>query len=457
MRRRFYLTLWAPLFWALGLAFTYGTVLTREASTHLLEKNRALLAIGEFALPGVGHLETMASWKPALAGGLFYALSLGLGAAALAYCVGFMLAWIMSRYGMSASLMLLIAAAAGLLIWDLPVGGVLALVATPCAWAGMLSGKNLFRGSLRSWVLVTVALALVTVVAGRPVLPFSILRNGLLCCETTRAINDFYYRWTLYPALTIKPVTMLSQPTATVVRHDSDMDTRNVEDALRQAGFLLRPSSYERQGQDLLVSVTRENVTCDWYGVRKSWQIDPEAFSEHDLRLLLDSKAPERKRRTAVYLSLSWGLSAWIYMLLSLGFIGTRGGLSLRGGAVLLLILLLVLFAYHQTSAMNHYLDRVRKRSPLHELGAALYDRNPLVRIAAIEGARRYGYRYAGDLMTLLQDPVLNVRYNAARALGRIPTQEVRAALQQVILDPGCEWYLKDSAYGALADHRSGS
>ena len=65
-----------------------GAVRTREAALHLLDKNRLLVNAGHFAVPGEFHWDAMAAWPTALIGGLFYALTLGLGGAAVSYAWG---------------------------------------------------------------------------------------------------------------------------------------------------------------------------------------------------------------------------------------------------------------------------------------------------------------------------------------------------------------------------------
>ncbi|HEY6009133.1 MAG TPA: hypothetical protein VIU40_12480, partial [Geobacteraceae bacterium] len=192
-----------------------GAVRTREAALGLLDKNRLLANAGRFALPGEFHWDAMAAWPTALIGGLFYALTLGLGGAAVAYTWGRLLSPLPRPLRFVLSLAALAPGAWALAKGDHTLAVALLILALTGLWQAEGNAGESWKERLWSLAAMAVLLAgfLPWAMAGEE--RFTRLRDRILLpTETGRAVSDFYYRWTLYPAEAIKPLAARTQPVA---------------------------------------------------------------------------------------------------------------------------------------------------------------------------------------------------------------------------------------------------
>jgi HEAT repeat protein len=74
---------------------------------------------------------------------------------------------------------------------------------------------------------------------------------------------------------------------------------------------------------------------------------------------------------------------------------------------------------------------------------------DPVRRFYAVRGTRAAGPAAAPFLLRALEDPVINVRYGAAEALGAVPAPVVADRLLAVLASRE-EWYVKERAYASL-------
>ncbi|TLM98197.1 hypothetical protein FDZ71_17445, partial [bacterium] len=195
-------------------AYLFGFIRVRESAAHLLEKNLALKDSGQIPLPGEGHFDTLASLNPALFGALFYAIALGAGAAALGFFYGSFLRFFGDKARKILSLASFLPSVWALLLGDILLALTLAAIfftATSLGMAGeKLKGKE---------IIEPLAALLIAALSFSPILlsdsgGFITVRNAMVRAPALRAVSDFYYRWTLYPAESIKPLIGLSQPLA---------------------------------------------------------------------------------------------------------------------------------------------------------------------------------------------------------------------------------------------------
>jgi hypothetical protein len=438
--------------WGAAWGAALGALRTRDAALHLLAKNRALEAAGFVPLPGTGHWDVLASWMPAGAGALFFGLSLGLGAGtllglwvratrALPSRAGRLVPWV-------ALAVPLWAAVAG----DLPLAGALAAMAAG-ALATQLPGRaaSARHRALRALVLVPLAVGFLPW-ATAPEGPFTHLRDRhLLGTAPGRAVNGFYYRWTLYPAEVLKPVSALSQPTAAAPAPlPAGAREGFCRDALRRGVLCVDDS----EGADLHLVAADQGLELARGDARVAWPPEPSAQADawKELSSLADRS---RALRQATYWALFLGCPlalAWGFSSLALAA-GALLGAGRRSTLVSLAVAGLLAASLGTAGRPDPSLSEVRAR-----LGAEVPEadvvRAALAAPSAVE--RFYGARAAGRarleadvLLEALSDPVVNVRYAAAEALGRTGGTRSREALLEVLGSPEA-WYVKERAYAAL-------
>ncbi len=438
--------------WGAACGAVLGALRTREAALHLLAKNRALEATGAVPLPGNGHWEAMASAGPALAGALFFGLSLGLGAGTLFGLWARSTRALPSRLGRAAPWAVL-----GVPLWALWAGdpGLAACTAAAAAGAAWSqsggSGGSPRAGLLRALLLTPLVVALLPW-ATAPEGGFTRLRDRfLLGSPVGSALDRFYYRWTLYPAEVLKPPAALSQPTARVAEgvNGADRD-RFCRQALRLGVLCVADPT----GADLEAFPSGQSLALRRGETRAGWPeaADPQAEAWQRFSGEADPARPLR-RATALALFVGCPLAlCWAASSLALA-----GG-SLLGGRRRRVVASLVL-----SSLLGASLGAAGLPDPglaqARELGNAPEPDPQAVREALGSDspvARFYGVRAAARarvetslLIDALSDPVINVRYAAAEALGRVNGLGAREALLEVLSSTE-EWYVKERAYSAL-------
>ncbi|TAL16046.1 HEAT repeat domain-containing protein [bacterium] len=428
------------LFWGFLTGFVTGFSRTYFSTKHLYEKNLALRDAGLIPLPGEGHYETLASLKPALAGGFFYALALGVGTAALAFLFGTLLRFFAPQRRKAFFPFALIPPLLVLLSGDVTLAMALFIIVIPCGLSG-LSGEQLRPKEALEPVLATLLLLL----SALPVFfsetgGFTMVRNALLNNSALRTVSDFYYEWTLYPAESIKPLEVLSQPVGRVSPEIEGQTLKVLERSAGKLGILLVKSEkggdFEFILKDGAVYLSRKGVFVLW--PEKSQAGQAAAFKEFSGKT--DAAKPLRKTMLA---SLLFGgvlaVTTGLYKLSLLLSAKLR-----RESFVVLAIILFLLSSRGEAEFV-----RLEKTASVEEVRTALGSSDPAVRLYGARGAVRYPKELEEDLFTAIEDPVLNVRYSAVTALGGAGSARSREKLLEILKSPR-EWYVKDRAWWAL-------
>jgi hypothetical protein len=305
--------------------------------------------------------------------------------------------------------------------------------------------------ALRASVLVWF-LAALSSWATAPEGAFTRLRDQwLLPTPVGALVNHFYYRWTLYPAEALKPLAARSQPTVWV---GGDVPPAH-RDAFcaqaRRVGLLCVDAP---EASDLTASLTGGGVALTRGGTHMPWP-GPAGDARsvwQEFSRVTDRARPLRK---ATALSLVFGCPlALCWALASLAI----GAGDLFGSGRRSAIAAHVAAAFVAASLFSAGLPE-RSRTAMREaLSATPPSRESIRKYATSDDpvARFYATRAAGRrggnvalLLQALSDPVINVRYAAAEALGRTGGPQAREALREVLVSPEA-WYVKERAYSGL-------
>ncbi|GAB6063790.1 HEAT repeat domain-containing protein [Deferrisoma palaeochoriense] len=430
-----------------------GAVRTREAALHLLAKNGALLDAGIPALPGTGHLETMGSWAPAGAGALFFALSLGLGGAALLAAAAGLLGTLPGPWGRRLPWATVLAPAL-LYAWGRDPGLAAAALAPALAAGRWGAGPGPSRQGILPVACALLALLGLLPWARAPEGGFTRFRDRVLLARPTGpalALDTFYYRWTLYPAEAIKPLRARSQPAVWV-----DPAAPSREAACRDLARLGVWCVDRAEAADARLLPGPDGPRLRAGNADLAWPRDPASQREAWTRLS-DRHDPARPLRRAT--------AAALFLGCPLVLAGLLGALAVwlgswmpaepqrRLGALVCALLLAGLVA--AVSRPPPWLARVRaeladpRRPDPQRVREGLAATRPAERFYAARAAGRLGPGWEEALARALEDPVINVRYAAAESLGRIGTPGAREILARLIDGPA-DWYVKERAWAGL-------
>jgi hypothetical protein len=434
-----------------------GAARTREAALALLDKNRLLVNAGHFAVPGESHWDAMAAWPTAWIGGLFFALTLGIGGTAVAYAWGRLLSPLPRPVRFVLSVPALAPA-----VWALSKGDkTLAIALLVLALAGLWQAEG---SSPESWKerLWSLAATAVLLAGFLPLAPaggerFTRVRDRLLLpTETGRAVSDFYYRWTLYPAEAIKPLATRTQPVAALDPALPLETARLIASEALALRVLAVPESPSGRGADFRIEYRRGEPVAVAGQAVVPWPVGkPEelrqAFSE--LSKKSDGAFPLRR---ATLLLLLGGLPlslALVFLGLArrLGaaasFAGERAGAWGASVAVLLLAGSLAWAGMEPKEAERF--RSLAETADAPEVIRAMASEDPVERLYGVIGAARHGPAAKAQLLERLDDPVLNVRYTAAASLGSAPSPEVKQRLSTLLREER-NWYVQERIYAAL-------
>jgi len=452
-----------------------GALKTGEVALMLLEKNKALAAADIISLPGPSHWETMASWKPAGAGAVFFGLSLGLGFGTLmglwVKCASFT----PGKTGKIAQW-----APAFLAVWAIMKGdAVLAamFVAMLCGIIALHSIRSQKRSLSRNVLLPLTCLALISVgiwpwaTAGEG--PFTRMRDKLfLGSSLGLGVNSFYYRWTLYPAEVLKPLAYKTQPVVSVEPGLPAEFTADFCEAIDKFNGICLPD--KAAGADLSVAVSENgvreiragDVSVPWPSDLKKQQEAWEELSTKAYRFKATKSATAWALIGGMFLS-EWPMSLRYASILAggcpLALIATLAGIVMWLGGksgpwktamalgFSVLIAVGLGFSGWSNKGRSEVLDTFN-RSPIpsiEEVRNIFENGDNVVRFYTTREMRRYGARAIPLLTRALADPDINIRYAACESLGEIDSSRSKMALKKV-LEGNSDWYVKDRAYFAL-------
>jgi len=448
----------APVFltqlWGLLCGGALGALRTHQATVHLLAKNRLLDAAGLPPLPGAGHWDIMASSAPAWAGALFFGLSLGLGTGSLCavWCrltrgtpgaAGRWLPWLVLALPLPA----LAAGDPGL------AGCVLAVVLGSLAVHRAARQPHPLRWRLALLALCAVGLA---PWALAPEGAFTRLRDQVLFASPAGlALDQFYYRWTLYPAEVLKPLAATTQPVAAISPGLSPQQRRLWCTQAQRFGVLCVDAAAQVPGADFTVAAESGATVLRTGGTGLPWPADGTDHRElwQQFSTATDpSGALRRATGLALFVGCPLGL-VWLLTSLTLGLAEGFPLRSRRPAAVLLATTIATGVAATGWTDAEIAALRTKLTTPPHatpeDLARHLRSARVFERFYAARSGYQSGLAGAGALLDALGDPVINVRYAAAEAMGQVGGETVRQALTELLQQPE-EWYVKERAYAAL-------
>lgn len=179
---------------------------------HILREVTAIVEAGCLAVPNELVAQSLGEFGPAFFGGLFFTLSLGAGISVFSLAV----AWIWDRTcarrkaALLPVLLLWIAAVLAMNSRGLsPMASLYFLVVPPVVfisvarWIPKWNGKRVWVNSVLHLIPLAVLAIVWTAHAGESLFP-DVRDHLLLSNPVGKAISDFYYRYTLYPAEAFK-------------------------------------------------------------------------------------------------------------------------------------------------------------------------------------------------------------------------------------------------------------
>lgn len=426
---------------------TLGLIRTRYAALHLLAKNKALIEAGRVALPGNGHLETLASWSPAFAGALFFALALGLGYGAVSYFYGYQWRYVHRRYWTGMAFPLAVLPFMALYRNELDTHLVLVLAGVGGVIFGLkaeggeaFDKKGALAAGLAALLIAVGFLPWVTAEEGA----FKRLRdNVLLKSDALMSVNDFYYRWTLYPAEAIKPVDIRTQPGAAV---DEKLRGEFCASAWKLGVVCMPPNT---PVYDFIVREEAETPTLISGKSRMRWDYKSMESNAAAFKTFGDELDTSRTLRRSTAVSLNYLMP--LALLGSLAWLASKVGEKKRTLTIAAAFVFAALIGYAGMAGNSaaEFQHLANGKADKAQVDAALDSPDPAYRLYGAIAAGKNPAAYEQKLYRALTDPIMNVRYNAALSLGGLRTEEAQKRLLAVVAGDE-EWYVKFRAYAAL-------
>ncbi len=432
-------------------AFLIGYHLTAGTTAHLLAKNMALINAGFPALPGNGHLEMMASSSPAIAGGVFFLLALGLGYSTISFWWGSICKAVPGHARGVAFAPLLVLPAYALLTGEYATSAALLAIGAGTWLLGFRSGGAPLPGVRAIAAVVLFLAALYPFIPGG-VSAFTAVRDSLLFRNPTfMQVNDAYYKWTLYPAEAIKPLGSVTQIAASV---DSEAREPFCSDALSMNIYCLGDSAENDggdNGADLHVSkAPYGRIIIERAGRSFEWKPGNPRANSNEMSRLSAAVDGARILRRGTSIALFYGLGLFLVTLAGAFFTKftkkpvTTCALALVTGAGLGAMI------FHTgADAGAVYSELVDARPSVEQVRQALASSETLRRVYGARAAGAYANQLTEELSAALDDRVINVRYSAALSLGRATSAAGRERVIE-LLGSDAEWYVKHRGYQSL-------
>jgi hypothetical protein len=428
----------------------YGLITAEVvASLHVYLSNQrlyasltAIQAAGYLPVPGPLTMVRLQLLAPALAGGLFFALTLGAGLTLITLTAVW--AWVrllaQSRLGLAILIlgwaaMLFAVNSNGLNLLPLcyflvipAVVGLLSLI-----WALTPAPRFTAREAVIPLLPVLLLAALWWTQLNEDM--FLRIRDHLLLSNPAgRAVNDFYYRYTLYAAEAFKPLHQKTLKTCFIEDPPDQRVKIQAESSLRGCDVL---PIFSRSQADMIVDWDADAMIFKAAHAPTTRILQRTFFSNPDQALVQVSLAWDRNSflRTAVFLSLLLGFPVALYCL-AFGLFTWMLELFLkpgtaRYGAAMICLLLGSAFFYPLWQA------RV-PASLLTDVHGALASDRWQIRVAALRRMADRGMEIADSptYRNLLSSPQIAERYWLARALGVSRRDETYPDLIRLLDDP---------------------
>ena len=475
------------LFGGLVTAQTIASVQVMTSNLALYQKMSAIVRAGYLTVPGPGILPSLKTVLPAVYGGLFFTLSIGIGISILSLaCTWLVKHTLPNKIPLTIlSVMLWLAGLVALNWHGLVLFPSLYVVLIPMV-VGLLYWKlGPDRRDRNDYLKLLVHLLVIFLLAGvwwtqkNDALFVNIRDQLLLSNRPGISINDFYYRYTLYPAEAFRGLHQMLLKTYHLAITNSDLDRNRLIRKLERANYLLIDD--DEAPADVIIRVDSNRIRLS-VNRQESMEWDTRDFLKHPRKHL-----SELSKRNDVYLHfrkatsmgllfgfplmLYWLLNTLLIAVFSLFLNGLRTSFASTIGCGLLGIGLLLamppaiqgplkaerladMLASQDTRIITAALQQIEvQKSDLSQFNIT----EKLTQHPAI--AVRYwlarGFSVSSnpqdeaDLMTLLQDPHPNVVCQAIYSLGKRKFSHATPALLDIITASD-HWYIQLYAYGAL-------
>ena len=437
MRRR-------PFPWWIVISALVG-LLTAEAAAalHVFLSNRdlhrtvtAISDAGYLAVPNEHIIPTLLSFKTALYGGIFYTLSVGAALVALSL----VMAWAWDRFfhrdrhALISPILLWIACLIGANHQGFaPLDTAHFLIIPPVVFGlavFLMPPRRRADQRNREWLIHPVALILLAALGASQMEAevFSRFRNRcLLDNPVGLAVNDFYYRYTLYAARTFKSLNQRLM-IACHIQGDSPHLARRIESRLARYDYL---AVGDRHAADLRIDA-RQDVIRLQSGDAPILRIPRRQFFSETRKHIEDfSQKTDRHGflRGFTFVCLIGQSLVILYVFFSIPVqLALRPFLSpFRAKTAAAVVCLLISWSFFQSLQPR----------PLPDIGDALASDDPQQQAAALKTIADEKLEIADfpSYAHLLDSPHIAVRYRLARALGVSRSPRTYAPLLSLLED----------------------
>lgn len=415
-----------------------------QSNLHLFDTINAIDAAGYLAIPNLKTMPALKTFTAAFMGGLFFTFTLGAGLTVSAFACAwlwdrllkrknrflllFLIPWCLCLIALNSRGMILFAGAGFFLIP--PVVFFLTL-----KWMPENPLHNPLPGLLLRLTPIIVLATIWLCMSGTNV--FINFRDAfLLSSRTGIAINDFYYRYTMYPARIFKTLDQKTLKTCNLKNIDKKPLQKRIENELLRNDYL--PVEQYRQ-VDLTIEKKESFLIFKNQGREILRCTAEKFFSKPESLLKTFSSETDRYRlfRQLTFISLLAGLPALVCILACslLQMIFFLAGLppkfSLILSPALILLVGLILLA-----GLSHFSGNAAKglQNPIQ----ALESRHLHIRIAALKKIADKHLKITDfqRYKTILESPHIAERYWAARALGACRDKKSSGDLLALLDDP---------------------
>ena len=426
----------------LAIAQVLGTFQVYLSNQHLLASLTIVRQMGHVTVPNQWISAGLSSWTPALAGGIFFTLSIGAG-----LTVATMAAAAVWSDGLSRSR---VAAYCGLLGWGLlllatnsggwaPLATAYVLLIPPAVFWGMTVKRSISGPkTARRLVLHTVPFALLVALWSwnADATLFTDIRDRILLINTFgRWFNESYYRYTLYAAEVIKPLGQKQIKTVDLGRIDQPDLRNSLEQLLCHKDYFITP---DNSGGDIHLSTRNGHLLFKYRG-RTVIKIPIAGFEGRAETVVSDlEQACDRYAlfRILIMGGVLVGFPLLLYLILHMGlcilmglaYPAARKWIPSLATGLCFVAGLLLLTAFHSGRVNVTGID----------LGAALASSRWQVRVAALRTIydRRLEIGRFPAYHQVLQSPHIAERYWLAKTFAASRQADTYPALLRLLDDP---------------------
>ena len=473
----------------LAVAQLLAMVQVYWSNLRLFQDVSALSRSGYLSIPTLESLKAVKTIGPAVFGGLFFTLSTGAGLT-LATIAAVWLWHNLASRNRPLSILLLIIWAVGLLminangfnlfgsLYFVLVPASVTLIYLPCL------PQRPDRKEILARLLPLYPLLFLAVIWGAHAdnRLFVNIRDFLLLSNPVgKSINDFYYRYTLYPAEAFKSLDQKLQRPIRMAEIQPAALGRRVESQLRYRDYLVVGNN---EPVELRIEQARDHL--DWlYNDTRILSVTPQSFFSNPNEVFAQySRQTDRSAflRTITFFGILFAFPILLYAglygllwLLTRLFLPPSGARFLSSILCLLIGIVLLVPVYqgnrrpvnaeNLATALeaNDWRDRVAALKLIEKLQLEIanypsYEKSMASRhlperywLAHALGLSR-GNRAIDDLITLLDDPQPNVVCQALYAIGRRGGEKKSEIIDTILekIRSTNNWYIQRYAYLAL-------